>query len=70
MLSLQSIKGYIAQLSQYFSASLIPMLLNLLINPLVALNMDPEDFAITGYFTSFTTLIGPIIAFYMIHYYN
>ena len=65
-----NIKGYIKQLSHYFSASLIPMLLNLLINPLVALNMDPEDFAITGYFTSFSTLIGPIIAFYMIHYYN
>lgn len=57
-------------MSHYFSASLIPMLLNLLINPLVALSMDPEDFAITGYFTSFSTLIGPIIAFYMIHYYN
>jgi O-antigen/teichoic acid export membrane protein len=46
------------------------MLLNLLINPLVALNMDPEDFAIVGYFTSFSTLIGPIITFYMLHYYN
>lgn len=65
-----NIKGHIKQLSHYFSASLIPMLLNLLINPLVALNMTPEDFAITGYFTSFSTLIGPIIAFYMIHYYN
>ena len=65
-----NIKGYIKQLSHYFSASLIPMLLNLLINPLVALNMDPKDFAIVGYFTSFSTLIGPIIAFYMLHFYN
>ncbi len=65
-----NIKGYIKQLSHYFSASLIPMLLNLLINPLVALNMDPEDFAIVGYFTSFSTLIAPVIAFYMIHFYN
>ena len=46
------------------------MLLNLAINPLVSLNMNPEDFAITGYFTSFNTLISPIIAFYLIHYYN
>lgn len=61
---------YIQTVSRYFSASLIPMLLNLLINPLVALNMSPEDFAITGYFTSFSALIGPIIAFYMLHYYN
>ncbi len=62
--------SYIKQLSRYFNASLIPMLLNLAINPLVSLNMSPEDFAITGYFTSFGTLISPIIAFYMIHYYN
>ena len=66
----KSVAAYIKQLSHYFSASLIPMLLTLLINPLVALNMSPEDFAITGYYTSFTTLIAPIVAFYMIHYYN
>ena len=62
--------GYFKQLSHYFSASLIPMLLSLAINPLVAMYMNPEDFAITGYYTSFATLISPIIAFYMIHYYN
>lgn len=60
----------IKQLSHYFSASLIPMLLNLLINPLISLNMDPEDFAVVGYYTSFSTLITPIIVFYMLHYYN
>ena len=65
-----SVIQYTKQLSRYFNASLIPMLLNLAINPLVSLNMDPEDFAITGYFTSFSTLISPIIAFYMIHYFN
>lgn len=70
MRSLQLFKNYIKQLSQYFSASLIPMLLNLLINPLVAMSMTPVDFAITGYFTSFSTLLVPIITFYMIHYYN
>ena len=61
---------YFKQLSHYFSASLIPMLLSLAINPLVSIYMDPEDFAITGYYTSFATLISPIIAFYMLHYYN
>lgn len=65
-----SLLKYIKQLSHYFSASLIPMVLNLVINPLVSLNMDPEDFAITGYYTSFSALIAPIIAFYMLHYYN
>lgn len=66
----KQILDYSKQISRYFSASLIPLILNLLINPLVSLNMDPEDFAVTGYFTSFSTLISPIIAFYMIHYYN
>lgn len=70
MINFNRIIEYGKQLSRYFSASLIPMLLNLIINPLVALNMSPEDFAITGYFTSFSTLLSPIIAFYMIHYYN
>ena len=69
-MNLPSLGGYFKQLSHYFSASLIPMLLSLAINPLVSMYMDPEDFAITGYYTSFATLISPIIAFYMIHYYN
>ena len=64
------IYGYIKHISAYFSASLIPMLLMLVINPLIALNMSPEDYAITGYYTSFNNLINPLIIFYMIHYYN
>lgn len=68
--SMGRIANYTKTISQYFTASLIPMVLNLAINPLVAIYMEPEDFAITGYFLSFTTLVSPIIAFYMIHYYN
>ena len=61
--------SYIKSLSQYFGASLIPMVLNVAINPLIAMNMSPEDYAITGYYTSFNTLISPLIVFYMLHYY-
>lgn len=64
------ISKYAKTISQYFSASLIPMLLNLAINPLVSIAMEPEDFAIVGYFSSFNTLITPIVVFYMLHYYN
>ena len=67
---MERIANYIKIISQYFTASLIPMVLNLAINPLVAIYMEPEDFAITGYFLSFTSLVSPIIAFYLIHYYN
>lgn len=60
---------YARSLGTYLAAAMIPMLVNLLINPLIALNMTPEDYAITGFYTSFSTLIGPIITFYMLHYY-
>ena len=60
----------IKSISMYFGASLIPMLLNLAINPLIAMNMQPKDYAIIGFYTSFNTLISPLIAFYMFHYYT
>ncbi len=34
------------------------------------MNMSPEDYAITGYYTSFSTLLSPLVVFYMIHYYT
>lgn len=61
---------YIKHISTYFGASLIPMILMLAVNPLIALNMSPEDYAITGYYSSFNNLIGPVIIFYMLHYFN
>lgn len=70
MMNKTRILDYGKQLSQYFSASMIPLVLNLAINPLVSLNMEPEDFAITGYYSAFSTLISPIIAFYLLHFYN
>ena len=54
----------------YLLASLIPMLLALVTNPLIALNLEPNDYAIVGYFTSFNTLLSPLIIFYLIHYYT
>ena len=61
---------YIKAAGIYFVASLIPMILNVAINPLIAMNMSPEDYAIVGYYTSFNTLISPLIVFYMFHYYS
>lgn len=60
---------YIRMMATYMGASVIPMLLNLLVNPLIAMNMSPEDYAVTGYFTSFNALLNPIITFYLLHYY-
>ena len=60
---------YAKNLTTYFGASLIPMLLNLIVNPWIAKNMSPEDYAVSGYYTSFSSLISPVIMFYMIHFY-
>lgn len=54
----------------YFAASVLPMLLMAAVNPLIAMNMSPEDYAIYGYYNSFTALISPLIIFYMLHYYT
>ena len=62
-------KSRILDIIAYFGASLVPMLLNLLINPLISLNMDPEDFAVVGYYTSFNALITPLISFYFVQFY-
>lgn len=69
MSKLRTYKTYAKQLTTYFGASIIPMALSLIANPWIAKNMNPEDYAISGYYTSFSSLIQPIIAFYMIHYY-
>lgn len=61
---------YSKNIGTYFGASLIPMILSLLANPLIAMNMAPEDFAIVGYFTSFSTLLTPVVNFYFLHYYT
>lgn len=66
----QKIKSYIGNISVYFTASLIPMFVSLLTNPLIALNMSPTDYAIVGYYTSFSTLLTPFITFYLVNYYN
>lgn len=69
MVSIRRVTSYGKNLSIYFGASLIPMVLNLVINPLVAQNMSPRDYAISGYYSSFSTLIGPIIWFYFVQFF-
>ena len=47
----------------------MPMILNILVNPLIALNMSPTDYTITGYYGSFNMLLSPLITFYFLQYY-
>ncbi len=53
----------------YLGASVVPMLLGLIANPWIASNMSPDDYAISGYYTSFNNLLQPVIVFYMVHYF-
>lgn len=69
-MNLSKYTKYTKTIGQYFGASLIPMLVSLAINPLVAMNMTPEDYAVVGYYSSFSTLLSPLIMFYMLHYYT
>lgn len=63
-------KTQINNLGIYFLAALIPMLLSLVTNPFIAKNMSPTDYAIAGYYTSFNSLFGPLVTFYLLHYYT
>lgn len=65
-----NLKNTITSIGLYMGASLIPMILNLAINPLIAMNMQPKDYAVVGFYISFYTLISPLIVFYMLHYYT
>ena len=70
MMKFCDIWKYGKSVTTYFAASAIPMLLMVLANPLIALNMSPEDYAVSGYYNSFSALMSPVIVFYMVHYYS
>lgn len=67
---IQRFKGQIQNLSIYLLASLIPMAVSMVANPFVAKNMSPTDYAISGYYTAFNTLLAPLVNFYLINYYT
>lgn len=54
---------------QYFGSTLFVSILQVLINPLIALNLSPNDYAIIGYYTSFNILFTPLITFFLTNYF-
>ena len=63
------IKTYLETAGLYLIASLISSVLTMLINPLMAMNLSPEDYAVSTYYVSFGQLYGPVLGFFMIDYY-
>lgn len=60
----------VKNISLYFSASLIQGLVSLAINPLIAMNMSHYDYALTGFYTSFNSLILPLLNLMFGQYFN
>lgn len=60
----------IGDLSLYLLGTIITSLIGILINPFLAANLSPNDYAIIGFFTSFNSLILPIISFSFLSYYS
>lgn len=65
---------YLKNSSIYFFSSLFVALVGVLLNPIYAMNLSHEDYAILGYYQSFNLLLLPLLhfclfTFYSRHYY-
>jgi O-antigen/teichoic acid export membrane protein len=61
---------YFKSASIYLLASLFAVGLKILINPLLAKNLSHEDYAIIGYFGSFSILFLPLLTFMIFAYFQ
>ncbi len=64
-----TIKKYAVNTGLYLTASVVSSLIGIVVNPLLAMNLSPTDYAITSYYTSLATFVTPIIGFFLIDYY-
>lgn len=62
-------KLYFQSASLYLLATLISSAIKIIINPVMARNLSHEDYAIIGYFGSFSILFLPLINFSIVTYY-
>ena len=62
-------KIYFKSTFLYLFASLFTAAIGILINPMMAKNLSPHDYAILGYFSSFNIIVLPILNFSLISYY-
>lgn len=53
----------------YLLASIVPALLLVLVNPFLAKNLSPDDYAIIGYISSFASIVTPLVTFMLMRYY-
>lgn len=65
---------YFKNLGLYFISSIVVALVGILLNPIYAMNLSHEDYAVIGYYSSFNLLLVPLLhfslfSFYSRHYY-
>ena len=61
---------YIKNTGLYFFSSLFVELIGILLNPIFAMNLSHEDYAILGYYQSFNLLLVPLLHFCLFSYYS
>lgn len=69
MISLRYIRSRRADIFFYLLASIIPALLLVVINPFLAKNLSPDDYAVIGYISSFASLATPVVSMMLMRYY-
>lgn len=60
----------IQNLGLYFVSSMLVALIGVLLNPLFAMYLSHEDYAVIGYYSSFNLLLIPLLNFCLFSYYS
>jgi O-antigen/teichoic acid export membrane protein len=63
-------KKFFFSISAYVWSAVIPALITIIINPIIANNLTAKDYAIIGYYTSFNLIVLPFVTFSFINYYS
>lgn len=70
MLELSKWSNYFKNAGLYFVSSLVVAIIGLLLNPTMARNLSPEDYAVLGYYASFNLLLMPLLHGCILTYYT
>lgn len=62
--------NYLRSAGLYFASSMIVAIIGLLLNPILAKNLSPEDYAVLGYYASFNLLLMPLLHGCVLTYYT
>ncbi len=70
IIGLSKWRHYFRSAGLYFVSSLVVAIIGLLLNPTMAQNLSPEDYAVLGYYASFNLLLMPLLHGCILTYYT